>query len=232
MAGSIDGPRILGIGREHGVVGARRRGDPRLLQRVECGLGSRRRGPRLPMASSSSSCAALRPATSASRSSFARSARPSTLVRPRHSASSLTVTPSATSVGAEVHALRRAVRVAVAEPLRCDAELEVHEDVAELGQHVFALGELDHLTAAGLGSVVEGGERGERARGTGDAVHVLRRRRLHQRRTPVPEEGGEAAETRRTVRRSRCSGPSRPRGPPAGAADTIMRGFAVSSSFS
>ena len=47
--------------------------------------------------------------------------------------------PEPTTVGALVHALRRAVAVAVAEPLGRDAELQVDEHVAELGQHVLAL---------------------------------------------------------------------------------------------
>ena len=78
-----------------------------------------------------------------------------------------------TLVGAEVHALRRAMCVTIAEPLWLRAELHVHEHVAELGQHVLALRELDHLTPTGRGAVVEGGEGRERTGGTGDAVHVL-----------------------------------------------------------
>ena len=68
--------------------------------------------------------------------------------------------------------------IAVADPLRFAAELDLDEHVAELVEHVLDLRELDELPAPDRGAVVQRRQHRERAGRAGRGVHVHGRGRL------------------------------------------------------
>ena len=95
---------------------------------------------------------------------------------------------------ARVDALWRPFGIPVPGALRLAPELHLDERVAELVEHVLDLGELDELSAADRGAVVQRGKHRERAGRPGRGVHVHRGRGLDHLEVVVADELREPAE--------------------------------------